>query len=141
MLTVGKSAVWFCPESMYGLDIDSSRAAYQARHTALTNQPQNTPEQAAQLQVIDYQLAVLDQIDAAMKEMQDSDVQIALTHHPLTETTIKTLQQWSGSEENAFLRSVSLVLAGHCGGAGRVMPARSRRRIPPTSSAGFRRIT
>lgn len=24
-LTVGKSAVWFCPESMYGLDIDSSR--------------------------------------------------------------------------------------------------------------------
>ena len=92
-LTVGKSAVWFCPESMYGLDIDSSRAAYQARHTALTNQPQNTPEQAAQLQVIDYQLAVLDQIDAAMKEMQDSDVQIALTHHPLTETTIKTLQQ------------------------------------------------
>lgn len=120
-LTVGKSAVWFCPESMYGLDIDSSRAAYQARRTALVNQPQNTQEQAAQLQVINYQLAVLDQIDAAMKEMQDSDVQIALTHHPLTETTIKTLQQWSGSEENAFLRSVSLVLAGHyCGGQVRV---------------------
>ena len=39
-LTVGKSAVWFCPESMYGLDIDSSRAAYQARHSALANQPQ-----------------------------------------------------------------------------------------------------
>ena len=39
----------------------------------------------------------------------------------MTETTIKTLQQWSGSEENAFLRSVSLVLAGHyCGGQVRV---------------------
>ena len=120
-LTVGKGTVWFCPESMYGLDIDASRTAYQTRRAALLNQAQDSPEQAAQLQVVEYQLSVLDQIEAFMKEMQAADVQIALTHHPLTETTIKTLQQWSGSEDTAFLRSVSLVLAGHyCGGQVRV---------------------
>ncbi len=116
-ITVGKSNIWFCPESIYGLDIDSSRTAYRARQNTLLSQGNLSENEKAQLQVIEYQLSVLDQIDAAVSEMQDTDAQIALTHHPLTETTIKTLQQWSGSEGDTFLRGVSLVLAGHyCGG-------------------------
>lgn len=120
-MTVGKSSIWFCPESMYGLDIDASRSAYLARQATLKNDAQSTPQQAAQLAVIEYRLGVLDQIESSQKAMQAEDVQIALTHHPLTETTIKTLQQWSDGEEGAFLRNAALVLSGHyCGGQVRV---------------------
>lgn len=120
-LTIGKSTVWFCPESMYGLDIDASQAAYVARQATLKNDMPSTPQQQAQLAVIEYRLGVLAQMKSSQQAMQANDVQIALTHHPLTETTIKTLQQWSDGEDGAFLRNASLVLSGHyCGGQVRV---------------------
>lgn len=116
-LTVGKSNIWFCPESVYGLDLDSTRAAYQSRREMLTqNQDEYKPENAAQIRAIDYRMGVLDQIEAAFNEMQPTDAQIALTHHPLSEETLNLLQQWAGSEQNDFLRSVSLILAGHYNG-------------------------
>lgn len=112
-LTVGKSVIWFAPESMYGLDLPSSYAAYYNRRETLQAAGTLTADQEAQLRSINYRIKVLDDISAAMKEMQPGDVQIALTHHPLTEETIKTLQQWAGSDRNDFFRGVSLVLAGH----------------------------
>lgn len=116
-LTVGESVIWFCPESIYGLDLDSTRAAYQSRRAALTqNQDQYKPENAAQIRAIDYRMSVLDKTEAALKEMKPDDTQIALTHHPLSEETLNLLQQWAGSEQNDFLRSVSLILAGHYNG-------------------------
>jgi len=112
-ITVGKSTIWFCPESVYGLDLVSSRAAYQARRDQLTNSPDAYhPDVAAQIRAIDYRLSVLDKTESAFREMQPEDAQIALTHHPLTDETLNLLQQWAGSEGN-FLRSVSLLLAGH----------------------------
>ena len=116
-ITVGKSNIWFCPESIYGLDLDSTRAAYESRRTQLTQgQDQYKPENAAQLRAIDYRLSVLDKTEAALNEMQIADTQIALTHYPLSDETLNLLQQWAGSEENNFLRSVSLILAGHYNG-------------------------
>ena len=116
-LTVGKSNIWFCPESMYGLDIDSTRAAYESRRAQLTqSQDQYKPENAAQLRAIDYRLSVLEKAEAALKEMKPTDTQIALTHYPLSEETLNLLQQWAGSEQSDFLRSVSLILAGHLNG-------------------------
>lgn len=116
-LTVGKSNIWFCPESVYGLDLDSTRAAYQSRREQLTqNQDQYKPENAAQIRAIDYRMDVLAKIEAAFAEMKPTDTQIALTHHPLSEETLNLLQQWAGSEQNDFLRSVSLILAGHYNG-------------------------
>ncbi|MBR5231644.1 MAG: metallophosphoesterase [Clostridia bacterium] len=113
-LTVGKSVIWFSPESVYGLDIDSSRAAYQSRRDQLTKgQEQYLPDNAAQIRAIDYRLDVLSRIEAARREMKPVDAQIALTHHPLTGETLNLLQQWAGSAEGNFLRNVSLILAGH----------------------------
>jgi len=113
-ITVGKSTLWFCPESIYGLDIDSTRAAYENRRAQLTqDQEQYKPENAAQLRAISYRLGVLDKIESALNEMKPSDTQIALTHYPLSGETLNLLQQWAGTAQNDFLRSVSLILAGH----------------------------
>ena len=113
-LEVGKSALWFIPENIYGLDIPSSRLAYQTRwNTLVTENPVMTPEVEAQLHAIAYRLDVLDATEKSLKSIQDEDVEIALTHHPLSDETIITLQQWSGMAQDQFFRSVSLVLAGH----------------------------
>jgi len=113
-LQVGKCALWFSPESIYGLDIESSRAAYLARRESLLGiGSAMTPDESAQLRAVEYRLGVLQAIEDALQAMQPEDIQIALTHHPLTEDTIKTLQQWAGAERNDFLRGVALVLAGH----------------------------
>lgn len=116
-ITVGSSVIWFVPESVYGLDIVSARASYTARRTELIER-ENTahPDIAAQLRLIDYRLQVLDSIEQSFQEMKRGDIQIALTHHPLTANTIKTLQQWSDASQADFLRGVSLVLAGHYNG-------------------------
>ncbi len=116
-ITVGKNTIWFCPESIYGLDIDSTRAAYENRRAQLMQgQDQYKPENAAQLRAIDYRLEVLNKTEAALQEMKSTDTQIALTHYPLSDETLNLLQQWAGSEQNDFLRSVSLILAGHYNG-------------------------
>ena len=112
-VTIGKSTVWFCPESMYGLDIAASRLAYQNRRAQLAGGPDAyQPDVAAQIRAIDYRLSVLDKTEEALKAMKATDTQIALTHHPLTENTLNLLQQWAEGDGN-FLRNVSLLLAGH----------------------------
>lgn len=137
-LTVGESVIWFLPESAYGLDIASSRLAYQTRWNALVTENETlTPDIEAQLHAIAYRLDALDAIEAGFKEMQPTDAQVALTHHPLSNETIVTLQQWSGTEHSRFLRSVSLVLAGHfCAGQYR-LPLLGPIRAPESLGSGW----
>lgn len=136
-LTVGKSVIWFAPESMYGLDLESSYAAYRSRREALLAAQPLTEEAQAQLRAIDYRLSVLDAIAQSQAEMQPEDVQIALTHHPLTGETIKTLQQWAGAERSDFFRSVSLVLAGHYAGGQMRLPLLGAIRAPESLGGWF----
>ena len=113
-LTVGGTPIWFLPESAYGIDIPSARLTYQSRWNALVEEnPELTPDIEARLHAIAYRLDVLDATEKSLKEMKREDVQIALTHLPLSEETIKTLQQWAGSDRTDFFRGASLVLAGH----------------------------
>ena len=137
-LEVGKSTIWFMPESVYGLDIPSSRLAYQTRwNTLVTENPEMTPEVEAQLHAIAYRLDVLDAVEESLESIQSEDVQIALTHHPLSDETIITLQQWSGMDQDQFFRSVSLVLAGHYN-AGQVrLPLIGALRAPRSLGGGW----
>ena len=137
-LTINKSTIWFCPENMYGLDIASSRTAYLSRRAALTaNEDQYLPDPSAQIRAIDYRLSVLDEIEAAQALIRPEDVQIALTHHPLTNETIMTLQQWAGEDRGEFFRGVSLVLAGHYNGGQIRLPGLGAVKAP--ASAGMPR--
>lgn len=137
-LTVGKATLWFAPESIYGLDIDSQRAAYLSRKAALTaSEDQYLPDQAAQIRAIDYRLETLDAIEKSLAQMSKSDPKIALTHYPLSSETIRTLQQWAGADRGEFLRGVSLVLAGHYNGGQIRIPFVGALKAP--ASSGFPR--
>ena len=112
-ITIGKSVLWFIPESICGLDIQAARETYSARKNELiSSEVQYLPEQAAQLRAIDYHLSVLDKTEESLSVMKSNDIRIVLTHHPYTAETLRTLQQW-GQSERDFFRGVSLVLAGH----------------------------
>lgn len=112
-ITIGKSVLWFVPESICGLDTVAARETYSARKNELVSSAdQYLPEQAAQLRAIDYHLSVLDETEESLNNMKNGDIRIVLTHHPYTAETLRTLQQW-GQGERDFFRGVSLVLAGH----------------------------
>lgn len=137
-LTVGNSVLWFLPENIYGLDIASSRLAYQTRWNTLVTENQTvTPDIEAQLHAIAYRLDVLDQTEKTLAEIQPQDTQIALTHHPLSSETIITLQQWSGMDQSQFLRSVSLVLAGHYNAGQYRLPLIGAIRAPKSLGGGW----
>lgn len=116
-IQIGTYSVWFVPENLFGLDIDAARLAYQIQwNDIVSKNAQLTPEAEAQLHVIAYKLNNLDLIENVMDTMNDEDVRIAVTHYPLSNETIVTLQQWSGTEKDPFIRNSDLILAGHYAG-------------------------
>lgn len=118
----GKSTLWLVPEYLYSLDLDSTEAAYQAQHDALS-QPDVilSPDQAAQLRVADYQLAKLASIREKLQTIKDEDIQVAVSHTPLTRDYVTTMMAWTEKTQTFSFHHVSLILAGHyCGGQWRL---------------------
>lgn len=121
-LVRGKSTLWLVPEYLYSLDLVSTEAAYRAQLEGLrAGDLLLTPDQAAQLRVVEYQLDKLDRIRAKLSQMTEQDIQVAVTHTPLTEDYVSTMLAWTEKEEIFSFHRVSLVLAGHyCGGQWRL---------------------
>lgn len=113
--TRGKSRVWFVPEYLYTLDVDSTEKSYQAQ-LDLLNASVNplTPDEAARKRAAEYQVARMQRIRDIKKDMKATDVQIAVTHAPLTESYIRSMALPGGDVFS--LRNVSLILAGHYAG-------------------------
>lgn len=123
MITRNKSNIWFVPESLYSLDLDSMQTAYQTQLDDLNARATSlTPDQAAQKRAAEYQLGKIERLRDVKKNITVKDIQIALTHTPLTSDYVSTMMQWSGKEDVFSLRHVSLVLAGHYVGGQWRMP-------------------
>lgn len=107
--------IWFVPEYLYELDVDNLESAYAAQLNQLTGSL--TAEQAARKRVAEYQIARAQRIREAKRSMLPTDVQIALTHTPLTSPYITEMMAQSSQSGVFSLRNVSLFLAGHyCAG-------------------------
>lgn len=122
-ITRGKSRIWFVPEYFYSLDLDSTQTAYQAQLDNLNAQTiALSPDQAAQKRAAEYQLEKIARLREVKQAMTTtSDVQIAVTHAPLTADYVSTLLSWQGKDEAFSLRHAALVLAGHyCAGQWRL---------------------
>lgn len=112
--------IWFVPEYLYSLDLNSLEQAYAAQ---LAQLPETglTAEEAARRRVAEYQLARVERIRASVASMKETDVQIALSHTPLAESYITEMLQITDKERVFSLRNVDLVLSGHyCGGQWRL---------------------
>lgn len=112
----GKSTIWFVPEYLYSLDLKGMGAAYQKQLDDLNALPSLTAVQAAQKRLAEFHLARLERIHLAMDTMTEKDIQIAVTHAPLTREYVYTLLQWTEKKEIFSLRNASAILAGHYAG-------------------------
>ncbi|MBR3738935.1 MAG: metallophosphoesterase [Clostridia bacterium] len=108
----GKSGVWLCPAWVYTLNYNGALSAYQARLAELQAE-EASPERDAALAAVEYQLNQLDRIRQAWSETTENQVHIGMTHVPLQDSVLQALREWTASDNEAHIHSISLMLAGH----------------------------
>ena len=108
----GKGTIWLCPAWVYTLNYDGALSAYQARLSELQAE-EPSPERDAALAAVEYQLDQLDRIRQAWSETAEDQVHIGMTHVPLQDGVLQALREWTASDNEARIHSISLVLAGH----------------------------
>lgn len=117
-----KAKIWFVPEYLYSLNIADTRDAYQNQLNALNALVgELTPDQAAQKRNAAYQVERMNRIQEAVSTIGQNDIQIAVTHMPLTKEYVIAAKE-NREEKYAFsMHHVSLILAGgYCGGQWRL---------------------
>lgn len=115
--TRNKSTIWFIPEDLYTLDIDSTESAYRAQLDLLAaRMTLLDADDAAVARAAEHNISRMRRLREIKKSISPGDIQIAVTHAPLTaEYVTETIA--NGSQNDVFsLRNVSLVLAGHYAG-------------------------
>lgn len=131
----GKGALWLCPEWTYTIDYESADAAYQARLEELRSE-EASPERDAAIAAVEYQADQLARIRQARRETLETDVQIAVTHHPLQTSALQSLRDWTSAENDGYVRAISLVLAGHYVGGQWRIPGIGAVKAPAFSGLG-----
>ena len=113
----GKGRIWFVPEELYALDTVSMKTVYERQRTELQERSSAlSPNDAARLRWLSYELERIESLEEMKKEFLPTDIQIVLTHVPLTADYVRDMVQWSEKEEAFSLRYASLILAGHYNG-------------------------
>lgn len=115
-LVVGKATIWFSPESQYNLDVRSQTGAYQkqiSNYVAMGQQ--DTPDGAANIRALNYLVDCMNRLSVAKTQMQPADLQIILTHEPLTEAYFREMAVYE-SDTEMTLANATLCLAGHYAG-------------------------
>lgn len=131
----GKGTLWLCPEWIYTLDYEAADAAYEKRLEELQAEAQS-PERDAAIAAVEYQAGQLARIRQARRETLETDVHIAVTHHPLQSNALQSLREWSSGENASYVRAISLVLAGHYAGGQWRIPGIGAVRVPASSGLG-----
>lgn len=117
-----KATIWFIPVSLYDLDVDSTEAAYQNQLDGLNALVGDlTEEQAAQKRSAEFHVARMQRIREALATIDSDDIQIAVSHMPLTREAVNYGRTVTGANSVFSLRNVSLVLSGgYCAGQWRI---------------------
>lgn len=116
-LTVNKAIIWFNPESQYNLDLASQLRAYTSQRDAyITMGQRDTPDGAAGIRALEYRIVVMNRLSIARKQMQDTDLQIVLSHEPLTEAYFREMAGFQADDTAMDLKNATLALAGHYNG-------------------------
>ncbi len=120
--SVGKLTAWFTPEYLYGVDIAGMQGSLTRQKQDMeTSGQQYEAEGGAAYRALCYRLEAIDASAEALKTMTKDDLQIGLTHVPLTMDYVREMIEWSDETAAFSFRRLSLVLAGHyCGGQWRL---------------------
>ncbi len=105
--------IWFVPEYLYTLDLDGMERSYARQAARYGDDRQLGPAEAAQKRVAEYQVARMQRIRAAIQDIREGDIQICLTHTPLSQADMTTMLQWADRGKAFSARNIASTLAGH----------------------------
>lgn len=115
--TRNKGRIWFVPENLYALDVDQMEGTYRRELENLNSRAASlTADDAARIRALEYELDRMEKLKEIRKEFLPTDIQIALTHVPLTEDYVRDMISWTGKEDYFSLRYTSVILAGYYNG-------------------------
>ncbi len=113
----GKGTICFIPEDVYMVDLDVTESVYRKQLDSLNQRAASlTADDAARIRALEYELQRLEEIRAKKKELTPEDIQIVLTHSPLTEEYVRSMVSWTEKDTVFSIRYASLILAGHYNG-------------------------
>lgn len=120
-ITAGKATIWFTPESLYTMDTVSTEKAWQNQIDILSAQIEPlTADQSALKRTAEFQVQRMQRIRETIASMQEKDIQVAVSHMPLTKESVAESRAWATSKVFTMSR-VSLILSGgYCAGQWRI---------------------
>ena len=117
LITREKGRIWFVPEELYALDLDSMSTVYQKQLDEMNVRKTTlTADDAARIRAMEYEMQRIDALREMEKEFLPTDIQVVLSHTPLSEDFVSDLISWTGKEDLFSMRYASLILAGHYNG-------------------------
>jgi len=115
-LIVGKTTMWFSPESLYSMNADTTIASCQGQLDRLNSaNASNTADGAAEIRAWEYRLDTAMRLAEARKQMKSADYHVALSHAPLTYDYVRSVWDWQ-NDQGTSMQKVTLALAGHLNG-------------------------
>ena len=115
--TRGKGTIWFVPEDLYTLNLDGMEKVYRSSLEELSLRATSmTADEAAYRRVLEYELERIAVLREVRETVQAEDMQVVLTHTPLSEEYIHESFNLSGKEDFFSMRYAGLILAGHYNG-------------------------
>ena len=120
-VTSGKATVWFVPESLYTMDTVSTEKAWQNQIDMLEAQVEPlSADQAALKRTAEYQVERMQRIREKIAAMKEKDLQVAVSHMPLTREAINASSAWASSKVFSLNRASLILSGGYCAGQWRI---------------------
>lgn len=118
LITRGKNGrIWFIPEELYALDLDGMSSSFRKQLDELNGRKTSlTADDAAHIRALEYEVQRIEDLKEIKKEFLPTDIQVVLTHTPLSGDYISDIVSWTEKEDLFSLRYASLILAGHYNG-------------------------
>ncbi len=112
-----KGRIWFVPEELYALNLEGMHEVYRRQLAELKERATSlTADDAARLRALEYELQRIEEVQEIKKTFTAEDIQVVLSHTPLSSDYVSDMISWGGKEEPFSMRYASLILSGHYNG-------------------------
>ncbi len=117
LITREKGRLWLVPEELYALDLRGMQSTLEQQADELGRRAASlTADDAARMRSLEYEKQRIESVKEIKKEFTTEDVQVVLTHTPLSEDYVADMIAWSEKDDAFSMRYASLILAGHYNG-------------------------
>ena len=113
LITREKDRLWLVPEELYVLDLQGMQSTVEKQTDELNQRSTSlTADDAARIRSLEYETQRIESLKEVKKKFTTEDVQVVLTHTPLSEDYVADMIAWSEKDDAFSMRYASLILAG-----------------------------